>query len=112
MSTVPLPPAGPALGAGPRSRPAGKQRPSILAVAAVMSCLGWTACSDSHARSPAPEAAPAATYKAGHGLQISPTAARFAGLTTAAGNRTSPTLSCTEAKRQRDALVQVFTQVP
>jgi hypothetical protein len=40
-------------------------------------------CADSHARAAAAEPPPAATYKAGHGLRLSPAAAAFAGLATA-----------------------------
>lgn len=55
---------------------------AFLLVLAIISLL-LTGCADSHSQAPAAEPAPAATYKAGHGLQLSPAAARFAGIATA-----------------------------
>lgn len=57
-------------------------KPSLL-LALAAAVLLVTGCADSHARSTAAEPAPASTYKAGHGVQLSPAAARFAGLATA-----------------------------
>lgn len=53
---------------------------SLLALAITLLANG---CADSTARETAPTAEPAATYKAGHGVQLSPVAAQFADLATA-----------------------------
>ena len=74
---------GPALVAGPCSRPAVKRWPYLALIALALVCHLASGCSDSHAQARAAEPAPAATYKAGHGLQLSPSAARFAGIATA-----------------------------
>ncbi len=57
------------------------------ALAALGLALGG--CADSQARHEAAEET-AATYKAGHGLQLSPAAAKFAGVETAAFNGQLP----------------------
>lgn len=54
----------------------------LFSLLAVISLLA-AGCSESHAQSPTPEGPPASTYKAGHGVQLSPAAATFAGLATA-----------------------------
>jgi hypothetical protein len=52
----------------------------LLAAAALL----LAACADSHARTAAlPAPPPAATFKAGHGLKLSPAALAFTGVTTA-----------------------------
>ncbi|HEX2862509.1 MAG TPA: hypothetical protein VHN79_12760 [Lacunisphaera sp.] len=48
-----------------------------------LSLLFASGCADSHAHDHASEPPPASAYKAGHGVQLSPDAARFAGLATA-----------------------------
>lgn len=73
---------GPALVAGPCSRPAVKRRPYLALPVLALACFLATACSDSRAQPPATEPSPAATYKAGHGIQLSPVASRFAGIAT------------------------------
>lgn len=84
MRNAPSSPVGPALVAVPRSRPAGKRRPYICLAALAASLLLAAGCTDSPARTAAtpPVAPPAATYKAGHGLQLSPAARAFANITT------------------------------
>jgi len=52
------------------------------ATAALFALLALSGCTDSHA-APAPETAPAALYKAGHGLQLSPAAREFTDVATA-----------------------------
>ena len=54
-----------------------------IAAAWTLACLFASGCVDSRAQDHPGEPAPAATYKAGHGLQLSPAAARFAGVTIA-----------------------------
>lgn len=56
---------------------------SLLLAAAAATLLLATGCSYSRADAPAHEPVPAAIYKAGHGLQLSPAAREFAGITTA-----------------------------
>ncbi|RXK55130.1 hypothetical protein ESB00_04325 [Oleiharenicola lentus] len=53
----------------------------ILVLAATL-LLGATGCTESHAHDHAAEPPPASAYKAGHGVQLSPAAAEFAGLAT------------------------------
>ncbi len=77
-------PVGPALAAVPRSRPADKRRPYICLASLAAGLLLAAGCSDSHARTaaPPPAAPPAATYKAGHGIQLSAAARAFAQVAT------------------------------
>lgn len=49
-----------------------------------------TGCADSRANAPATEPVPASTYKAGHGVRLTPAAAQFAGLATAEFTGTLP----------------------
>jgi hypothetical protein len=56
---------------------------AAAAAALALACLLSSGCSDSRAQDHPTEPAPASTYKAGHGLQLSSTAAQFAGVTTA-----------------------------
>ena len=55
---------------------------ALIAFLTAISLL-LTGCSDSHAQSQASEAPPASTYKAGHGVRLSPAATEFAGVATA-----------------------------
>lgn len=57
---------------------------ALLLLASAAALLLATGCNDSQAReAAAPAPVPAALYKAGHGLQLSPAAATFAGVSTA-----------------------------
>lgn len=57
---------------------------------ATAALLALAGCSDSHA-APATEPTPAALYKSGHGIQLSPAAREFAGVVTAPFTSRIPT---------------------
>lgn len=62
-----------------------KPVPTLLLLLPALALALLTGCTDSHAHGHdhAAEPPPAASYKAGHGLRLSPAAAAFAGLATA-----------------------------
>lgn len=83
MNTDFCSPVGPALVAGPCSRPAVKRRPYLALTALALVCHLAAGCSDSRAQPTTPKPVAASTYKAGHGVQLSPVSAQFAALVTA-----------------------------